>query len=57
MMLTSKPAYEVYLFSEPDFTALEALNEIPDPKGFRAKLLMADLNNDGAVVTKMRKSK
>ena len=34
MMLSLKSAYEVYLFSEPDFTALEGLDEITDPKGF-----------------------
>ena len=55
MILTLKSAYEVYLFSGPDFTALEALDETTAPKGFRAKLLMADLNNDRAVVTKMRR--
>lgn len=55
MMLTLKPAYEVSFFLESDFTALEALDEITDPKGFRAKLIMTDLNNDRAVVTKMRR--
>ena len=34
---------------------MEALDEITDPKGFRARLIMADLNNDRAVVTKMRR--
>ena len=55
MMLSIKPAYEVYEFAEPDYAKLEALDDTTDPKGFRAKLMMADLNSERAVVTKMKK--
>ena len=52
MLLTIKPAYKVYKFKPPNFTLLESFTEISDPKGYRAKMMMNDINTDRALVNK-----
>ena len=54
ILLTIKAAYEVYDFKPPDFTLLESFTEITDPKGYRAKIMMNDINTDRALVNKRR---
>ena len=52
MLLTIKPAYKVYNYKPPNFTLIESFTKISDPKGFRAKMMMNDINNDRALVNK-----
>ena len=54
MLLTIKPAYTVYDFKPPIFTLLEFFTDITDPKGYRAKMMMNDINTDRALVNKRR---
>ena len=50
MLLTIRPAYKVYDFKPPNSTLLESFTEITDPKGYRAKMMMNDINTDRALV-------
>ena len=54
MLLTIKPAYKVYDFKPPNFTLMESFTDITDPKGYRAKMIMNDINTDRALVNKRR---